>query len=44
MKFLTWLRTVKPGDALKWGGVVFAYAIAILFLISVTTAIVDQYS
>jgi hypothetical protein len=44
MKFLNWLRTIKPGDALKWGAVVFAYCLAILFLVSVTIAIVEQYS
>lgn len=44
MTFLRWVRTIKPGDALKWGAVVFAYCLAILFLISVTIAIVEQYS
>lgn len=35
MKFLSWLRTVKPGDAFKWGVDAFAYCLAILFLIAV---------
>jgi len=43
MKFLAWFRTVKPGDALKWGGVVFAYCFAVLFIVSVILAIVGQY-
>ena len=43
MKFLIWIRQVKPGEALKWGGVIFAYCLAVLFIVSVILAIVGQY-
>ncbi len=44
MRFLVWVRTIKPGDALKWGGVILAYAIAILFLVNVIIATVEAHS
>ena len=44
MNFLRWLRTVEPGEAFKWGVVVFAYCLAILFLISVALAIAGSRS
>lgn len=30
-----WLRQISPGDVLKWGAVVFAYAIGILIVIAI---------
>jgi hypothetical protein len=43
VRFLNWLRTIKPGDALKWGGVVLAYCIAILFIINVIIATFEAH-
>jgi len=37
-------RTIKPGDVLKWGGVVFAYCIGVLVIISIILAMVEGYS
>ena len=34
---------VTPGNAIKWGAVVFAYCLAILFLISVVLAMFGVY-
>lgn len=44
MAFLNWARTVKPGTALKWGGVILAYAIAILLVVNIVIATVEQHS
>lgn len=41
--FLKWFRTIKPGLALKWGGVVFAYCLMVLLIVSIILAIVGQY-
>ena len=43
MTFLRWLRAVKPADVLKWGGVVFAYVLGILFVISVILSMVGVF-
>lgn len=40
---LEWLKTVTPGKALKWGGVVFCYAIAILLIISIILSMFGVY-
>jgi hypothetical protein len=34
---------ITPGAVLKWGGVVFAYALGILFVISVVLAMFGVY-
>jgi hypothetical protein len=44
VKFLDWLRAIEPGDALKWGGVVLAYSIAILFIVNVVIATLEAHS
>lgn len=44
MAFFNWARTVKPGAALKWGGVILAYAIAVLFVINVIIATFEAHS
>ena len=44
MAFLNWVRTIKPGIALKWGGVVLAYAIAILLVVNIIIATVEAHS
>lgn len=38
-----WRKHVTPGNALKWGGVVFAYCIAILLVVSIILAMVGVY-
>lgn len=38
-----WLRSVTPGEVLKWGGVVFAYCIGILIVISIVLAMFGVY-
>ena len=38
-----WWQNITPGTALKWGAVVFAYALAILFVISVILAMFGVY-
>ena len=43
-EFFTWVRTVKPGTPLKWGGVILAYAIAVLFIINVVIATFEAHS
>ena len=43
MSFVRWLRALRPGDVLKWGGVVFAYVLAILFVISVVLSMIGVF-
>jgi hypothetical protein len=38
-----WLSSITPGQVLKWGGVVFAYAIGILIVISIVLAMFGVY-
>lgn len=38
-----WLRGLTPGQVLKWGGVVFAYCIGILIVISIILSMVGLY-
>lgn len=44
MRFLNWVRTIKPGDAVKWGAVVFAYALAALLIVNIIIASVESWS
>lgn len=34
---------LKPGDVLKWGGVIFAYCIGVLIVISIVLAMFGVY-
>lgn len=38
-----WFMNLKPGTVLKWGGVVFAYCIAILIVISIVLSMFGVY-
>lgn len=38
-----WWRVVTPGKVLKWGLVIFAYCLGILFIISVILAMTGYY-
>ena len=44
MAFLNWVRTIRPGVALKWGGVVFAYALAVLLVVNIIIATVEAHA
>lgn len=38
-----WLASLKPGQVLKWGGVVFAYILAFLFILNIVLAMFGVY-
>ena len=37
-------REITPGLVLRWGGVVFLYVLAILFIVSCVLAIIEAFS
>lgn len=38
-----WFMSLKPGTVLKWGGVVLAYCLGVLLIISIVLAMFGVY-